>query len=60
MRRREQSAKLKMRAMSERMMETEEQIRRVEVRIAQQNSRRNEIAEKLRENGRVKRSLGRL
>ena len=53
-RRREQSAKLKMRAMSERMMETEEQIRRVEVRIAQQNSRRNEIAEKLRENGRVK------
>ena len=51
---REHDAKLKMKAMSERINETEEQIRKIEIRIAQQNNRRKEIAEKYRENGRVK------
>lgn len=50
----EHNAKLKMRAMSEEMGEIEEKIRRIEDRIAQKNSRRKEIAEKYRENLRVK------
>ena len=49
----EHHAKLKMKEMSEKMTETEDQIRKIEGRIAYQNGRRKEIAEKFRENGRV-------
>ena len=50
---REHNAKLKMKEMSEKISEAEEQIRKIESRIAYQNGRRKEIAEKYRENGRV-------
>jgi len=50
---REHEAKLKMKEMSEKISDTEEQIRKIESRIAYQNGRRKEIAEKYRENGRV-------
>ena len=54
---REHDAKLQMRAMSEKINETEEQIRKIEDRITYHNDRRKEIAEKYRENGRVKNAL---
>ena len=54
---REHDAKLKMRETSEKISDTEEQIRKIESRIAYQNGRRKEIAEKFRENGRVKNVL---
>lgn len=54
---REHDAKLKMRAMSESINETEEKIRKIEIRISEQNDRRKEIAEKSRENFRVKEVL---
>lgn len=50
---REHNAKLKMKEMSEKISEVEDQIRKIESRIAYQNGRRKEIAEKYRENGRV-------
>lgn len=53
----EHNAKLKMRAMSERISEIEEQIRKIESRITYHNDRRKEIAEKYRENGRVRNIL---
>lgn len=54
---REHNAKLQMKAMSEKISEIEEQIRKTESRIDYQNGRRKEIAEKSRENGRVKNDL---
>lgn len=50
---REHNAKHQMKAMSERISDIEEQTRKIESRIAYQNGRRKEIAEKYRENGRV-------
>ena len=54
---REHNAKVQMKAMSERMSEIEEQIRKVETRIDYQNARRKEVAEKSRENFRVRNDL---
>lgn len=54
---REHNAKGQMKAMCERMSEIEEQIRKVEIRIDYQNARRKEVAEKSRENFRVRNDL---